>query len=87
MRRFTHPNSPTAGPSTKLCADARKVVANPEQYAHRPLLRRMAWMALMTERGNMIDQRRLAEMPVEVANEAIANATKTIHDTKKEYLK
>lgn len=68
MKHFRHPNSPTAGPSAQLCADARQVVANPEQYAHRPLLRRMAWMTLMTERGHMIDQRRLAQMPVEVAN-------------------
>lgn len=68
MKHFRHPNSPMASHSAQLCADARLVVANPEQYAHRPLLRRMAWMALMTERGHVIDQRRLAQMPVEVAN-------------------
>ncbi|MBE1297344.1 MAG: hypothetical protein GJ678_14110 [Rhodobacteraceae bacterium] len=68
MRHFRHPNSPTASPNAQLRTDARQVVANPEQYAHRPLLRRLAWMTLMTERGNMVDQRRLAEMPVEVAN-------------------
>lgn len=68
MRHFRHPKSPTASRSAQLCADARQVVANPEQYAHRPLLRRLAWMTLMTERGHMIDQGRLAQMPVEVAN-------------------
>ena len=68
MRHFRHPNSPMASHSAQFCADARQVVANPEQYADRPLLRRLAWMTLMTERGNMTDQRRLAEMPVEVAN-------------------
>ena len=68
MIHFRHPNSPKASPGAKLCADARQVVANPEQYAHRPLLRRMAWMMLMTERGCMIDQGRLAQMPIEVAN-------------------
>ena len=68
MQHFIPPKIPAAAPSAQLCADARQVLANPEQYADRPLLRRLAWMTLMTERGNMIDQRRLAEMPVEVAN-------------------
>ncbi|MFB9149559.1 hypothetical protein [Roseovarius ramblicola] len=52
-----------------LESDARRVVANPEQFAHRPLLRRLAWVALMTQRGNAVDQTRLAQMPVEVAND------------------
>jgi hypothetical protein len=71
MRHFRHPNSPTASPGAKLCADARQVVANPEQHAHRPLLRRLAWMTLTIECGNMVDQRRLAEMSVEVGNRMI----------------
>mgnify|MGYP000730449100 CR=1 FL=1 len=66
MKHFPPPRIPAAAPSAQACADARKVVANPEQYAHRPLLRRLAWMTLMSARGHNIDQRRLAEMPVEV---------------------
>lgn len=49
----------------KLHVDARQVVANPEQYRTRPLLRRLAWAALMQQRGHRVDQARLAEMPVE----------------------
>jgi len=78
VNTFTHPASelcqhdssrdpriPLAVPSPHFCADARQVVENPEQYADRPLLRRLAWMTLMTERGNVVDQDRLARMPVE----------------------
>jgi len=50
----------------QLHTDARHVVANPEQYADRPLLRRMAWMALMSARGKSVDQNILAAMPVEI---------------------
>lgn len=49
----------------RISADARRVVANPEQYADRPILRRLAWMALMADRGQRVDQNRLAQMPVE----------------------
>jgi len=58
---------PLAVPPAQICADARQVVANPEQYADRPLLRRLAWMMLMTSRGCDVDQIRLAQMPVEMA--------------------
>lgn len=68
MQHFIPPKIPAAKPSAQFCADARQVVANPEQYADRPLLRRLAWMTLMTERGLAVDQNRLAAMPVEVAN-------------------
>jgi hypothetical protein len=68
MRHFIPPKLPTPRPTAEFCANARQVVANPEQYSDRPLLRRLAWMTLMTERGNMVDQSRLAKMPVEVAN-------------------
>lgn len=54
--------------SAQFCADARRVVANPEQYADRPLLRRMAWATLMAERGHSVNQERLARMPFEVAH-------------------
>ncbi|MEM7734041.1 MAG: hypothetical protein AAF280_14835 [Pseudomonadota bacterium] len=54
-------------PSAQLVSNARQVVANPEQYYDRPLLRRMAWMTLMSARGRAVDQLRLAQMPVEVA--------------------
>ena len=56
--------APSAQP--RLSDGARQVVANPEQYADRPLLRRLAWAALMGGRGKRIDQRRLARMPVEI---------------------
>lgn len=69
MKHFNPAKIPAAVPSAQLCADARKVVANPEQYADRPILRRLAWMTLMTKRGHMVDQCRLAEMPVEAAND------------------
>lgn len=68
MQHFIPPHIPAAQPSSQFCADARQVVANPEQYADRPLLRRFAWMTLMTERGNCVDQDRLARMPVEAQN-------------------
>lgn len=65
MKHFIPPKLPTARPRAGLIADARTVVANPEQYAHRPLLRRFAWMTLMSHRGQRVDQNRLAQMPVE----------------------
>lgn len=68
MQHFIPPRIPAAQPTTQFCADARQVVANPEQYADRPLLRRLAWMTLMTERGRIVDQDRLSRMPVEVVN-------------------
>ncbi len=59
---------PRPEPTRQFCADARQVVANPEQYADRPLLRRLAWMTLMSARGKVVDQTRLAQKPVEQAN-------------------
>lgn len=67
MRHIRQPMIPTARPSPEFCANARQVVANPEQYADRPLLRRLAWMTLMTSRGKIVEQTRLAGMPVEAA--------------------
>lgn len=67
MKHFTPPRFPTTTPTVGLIADARAVVANPEQYHDRPLLRRLAWMTLMTARGLTVDQNRLAQMPVEMA--------------------
>ena len=67
MRHFTPRRLPTTTPTRDLIADARTVVANPEQYHDRPLLRRLAWMTLMTARGLTVDQNRLAQMPVEMA--------------------
>jgi hypothetical protein len=57
---------PLAVPPHSMVADARAVVANPEQFHDRPLLRRLAWMTLMTARGLTVDQNRLAQMPVEM---------------------
>jgi hypothetical protein len=64
MKHFTPPSLPVTGLAAGT-ADARRVVANPEQYADRPILRRLAWMALMADRGQRVDQNRLAQMPVE----------------------
>jgi len=60
------PHIPTARPTRRFLADARQVVANPELYANRPLLRRLAWATLMAGRGCVVDQTRLAAMPLEV---------------------
>ena len=62
-----HPLIPTARPTPRLIADARQVVANPELYADRPLLRRLAWAALMAERRRVVDQNCLAAMPLDWA--------------------
>lgn len=66
MQHFIPPRIPAAQPTEQFCTDARQVVANPEQYADRPLLRRLAWMTLMAERGRIVDQDRLSRMPVEL---------------------
>lgn len=55
-----------SAPSARFVSNARQVVANPEQYHNRPLLRRLAWVTLMSARGRGVDQIRLAQMPVEV---------------------
>ena len=65
MKHFIPPKLPAARPTAGLVADARTVVANPEQYADRPILRRLAWMTLMSQRGLNVDQNRLAQMPIE----------------------
>jgi hypothetical protein len=65
MQHFIPPKIPAAQPSAQFCADARQIVANPEQYANRPLLRRMAWATLMAERGLRFDPDHIAQMPVE----------------------
>jgi hypothetical protein len=66
MQHFIPPRIPEAVPSPLFCANAREVVANPEQYADRPILRRMAWATLMSERGRQVDQSRLSQMSVEL---------------------
>ncbi len=67
MQLTGEPIIPAARPTPRFLADARQVVANPELYADRPLLRRLAWAALMAERRNMVDQDCLAAMPVDRA--------------------
>lgn len=69
MQQLTTSKIPPAAPSAQFRADARQIVANPQQYAHRPILRRLAWMTLMAERGSRVDQVRLSAAPVEVAND------------------
>ncbi len=66
MQHWTPPKTPGVDPTVEQVTDARSVVANPEQYHDRPLLRRLAWMTLMTDRGLTFDQNRLAQMPVEM---------------------
>jgi len=66
MRHIHQPAIPAARPTRRFLADARQVVANPELYANRPLLRRLAWATLMAGRGCAVDQTRLAAMPLEV---------------------
>lgn len=66
MQHFIPPRIPPALPSPSFNADARRVAANPERYADRPLLRRLAWVALMAARGRKVDQSQLARMPVQV---------------------
>ena len=68
MKHFIPPKLPEAQPSAQFIADARQVVGNPEQYADRPLLRRLAWAVLMQGRGCLVDCNRLAQMPVEGAH-------------------
>lgn len=64
------PPMPTAEPTPQFLADAHVVVANPEQYAHRPLLRRLAWSVLMSARGSRLSQLDLAKMPAEAGEGA-----------------
>ncbi len=41
---------PPAQPTPRLVADARLVVTNPDLYADRPILRRLAWATLLAAR-------------------------------------
>ena len=47
-----------------MTADALHIVTHPELYHDRAILRRLAWVVLMQERGGRVDQARLARMPV-----------------------
>lgn len=51
--------------SAPRTADAVAVALNPERFADRPSLRRLAWAALMSARGQTVHQARLAAMPVD----------------------
>ncbi len=65
MQQKCEPTTPAARPTPQFLADARQVVANPELYADRPLLRRLAWAALIADRRRALNQECLAAMPVE----------------------
>lgn len=65
MHDATRPKIPPAQPTPQFLADAHVVVANPEQYANRPLLRRLAWSVLMSSRGASLSQLTLSKMPIE----------------------
>lgn len=56
-----------ARPAPQFCANARQVVTDPARYRDRPIIRRLAWIALMAERGNAVDQLRLAQMQAGMA--------------------
>lgn len=49
-------------PAEAFCAAARQIVNDPVTYANHPIARRLAWIALMAERGKSADQARLASM-------------------------
>lgn len=65
MQNLFPPRIPDAQPTPQFCADARQVVTNPEQYAGRPLLRRLAWVALLAERGQSANQLQLSRLSAE----------------------
>jgi hypothetical protein len=73
MQDFTTPNRddgrsaqtpqvPKGSRSAKMLEDALAVVTNPAGCADRPLLRRMAWVVLMTARGHKVNHAQLATM-------------------------
>lgn len=51
-----------ARPAAAFCDAARQIVNDPATYAAHPIARRLAWIALMAERGKSADQARLAQM-------------------------
>lgn len=51
-----------ACPAPAFCAAARQIVNDPATYNDRPIARRLAWIALLAERGKSADQARLAMM-------------------------
>lgn len=63
MQITTSPKITPATPTPMFSANARQIVANPEQYADRPTLRALAWSVLLSERGGRIDAQRLASLP------------------------
>lgn len=65
MPQTVTPRLPAAEPTPVFVANAREVVANPEQYADRPILRRLAWMTLMANAGRRLSAEQLAAAPVE----------------------
>lgn len=48
------------------CRDARTIIRNPVYYHDRPILRRLAWSALMRERGQKVNHARLSKMFAEM---------------------
>ncbi len=67
MVHFQPPRIPQAQPSAQFLSDAREVLANPEKYSERPLLRRLAWLTLKTANGMVCRQRHMVELRTEVA--------------------
>ena len=66
FRQFRHGRTPTHTEPAVLMRldDALHIVTHPELYHDRAILRRLAWVVLMQERGARVDQARLARMPV-----------------------
>ncbi len=51
-----------ACPAQVFCDAARQIVNDPATYHDHPIARRLAWIALLAERGKSADQARLAMM-------------------------
>ena len=66
FRQFCHDSTPSRTEPLVLMRldDALHIVTHPELYHDRAILRRLAWVVLMQERGGRVDQARLARMPV-----------------------
>lgn len=47
---------------SQIVANAKKVVSDPAYFANQPGLRMLAWAALMSSRGQRVDQVRIRQM-------------------------
>lgn len=62
------PRSPAPAASHSLtCRDARTIIRNPVRYNDRPILRRLSWSVLKSERGQTVNHAQLSKMHIEMA--------------------